>query len=169
MIDHIGQEDYNYLLETLFANQLAISCQYKIPLTGTFFQYRDSMLNWCPVGRKAADAERSAWVKSDIKFKIRNHYMEQLNKVIKERNMCVTVALGGSTSFDIYPTGWDKTYVLKHLTLYDQIYFVGDKCKPGGNDHALYEKLKKINKHDSFETESPENTVEIIEELMRKN
>ena len=95
--------------------------------------------------------------------------MEQLNKVIKERNMCITAALGGSTSFDIYPTGWDKTYVLKHLTLYDQIYFVGDKCKPGGNDHALYEKLKKINKHNSFETESPENTVEIIEELMRKN
>ena len=55
----------------------------------------------------------------------------------------VEVKLGGSTSFDIFPKGWDKTYVMNHLDNYSHIYFVGDKSF----DYAeKIEKLIKQNK-----------------------
>jgi phosphomannomutase len=79
----------------------------------------------------------------------------------------ITVALGGSTSFDIYPNGWDKTYVLRHLEEFKNVYFVGDRCKDGGNDKALYDVLRKTNT--SFETESPKQTMEIIENIINEN
>ena len=74
----------------------------------------------------------------------------------------LTAALGGSTSVDIYPVGWDKTFSLKHLEE-DQAWFVGDKCFPGGNDWELYEELKKTGR--SFITKCPSQTIEIIEEI----
>ena len=168
MIDHIGQEDYNYLLQTLFANQIMISCKHQIPYTGTFFQYRDSMLNWCPIGRQAEDAERDAWSIADTAFKIREYYLSQLQAVIKEKEMDLTVALGGSTSFDIYPKGWDKTYVLNHLGEYDRIWFVGDRCQEGGNDKALYDMLNEEDVTDwkAFETDGPEKTIKLIDEII---
>jgi len=43
-------------------------------------------------------------------------------------------AIGGQISFDVYPQGWDKTYCLRYLKDYEQIYFFGDKTCPGGND-----------------------------------
>ena len=36
------------------------------------------------------------------------------------------IALGGETSFDIYPIGWDKTYAMKHFKGY-KIYFIGSR------------------------------------------
>ena len=35
------------------------------------------------------------------------------NMFAKENINNVTVKLGGDTSFDIYPKGWDKSYCLK--------------------------------------------------------
>ena len=165
MIDHIGQEDYSYLIETLLANQIMISCKHQLPYTGTFFQYRDSMLNWCPIGRQAGDAERDAWSIADNAFKIREYYLKQLQDVIEEKEIDLTVALGGSTSFDIYPKGWDKTYVLNHLEEYDKICFVGDRCQEGGNDKALYDMLNEedVVNWKAFETDGPEQTIKLID------
>lgn len=30
-------------------------------------------------------------------------------------NLGFTYSIGGQISFDVFPTGWDKTYCLKHL------------------------------------------------------
>ena len=46
--------------------------------------------------------------------------------------------MGGDTSFDIYPEGWDKTYAFKNFKDYDKIYFVGDRCGPDGNDFEIF-------------------------------
>ena len=70
------------------------------------------------------------------------------------------VKLGGNTSFDIYPRGWDKTYALKHFKNYE-CWFVGDRCEQGGNDAELYNYLAKDNK--AFKTDGPEDTVKIIQ------
>ena len=77
------------------------------------------------------------------------------------KNISLTAALGGSTSFDIYPEGWDKTYALNHVTD-DKIIFVGDKCKPGGNDHTIYTALDSTDDHESYSTKSPAETITII-------
>ncbi len=165
MREEIGQDAYNSLLTSLLAHQIVISCQNNLPLTGTFFHYRESMLNWCPVGRLANQQEREAWIKADTEQSIRERYLEEIFKEIKHAGVSVTAALGGSTSIDIYPTGWDKTYALNHFKDY-RCWFVGDKCMPGGNDNTIYETLGGHGR--AFATKSPENTCEIIEDIISR-
>ncbi len=164
MIEAIGRDNYNCLIQSLIGNQLTISCQHSLPYTGNFFQYRGSMLNWCPIGRQAGDEERAAWCKADDEFDIREAYMKQIKSMIERKDMDVTVALGGSTSFDIYPKGWDKTYVLKHLEKFNNVYFVGDRCQEGGNDKALYDVLQKS--RTSYETHSVDMTISLIDQII---
>ena len=75
----------------------------------------------------------------------------------------LTAVLGGETSFDIYPVGWDKTYVLSVVNA-ENIWFVGDRCRGFGNDRAIYDALQP--KRRSFETSGPEETVSIIQNLL---
>lgn len=57
-------------------------------------------------------------------------------------------SIGGQISFDVFPTGWDKTYCLQHLEAeakkpggikYSTIHFFGDKTYKGGNDYEIYQ------------------------------
>ena len=164
MTNKLGRDNYNTILSSCLKYQSLISKDYDLPYTGTFFHYRGSMLNWCPIGRNANSGERLLWVEADEQYKIRDHYLNLLVRDINNADIPVTVALGGSTSFDIYPNGWDKTYVAKHLKDYD-MFFVGDKCTGTGNDKALYDMLQPNN---SWETSSPSMTIEIINHMIEK-
>lgn len=62
-------------------------------------------------------------------------------------------SIGGQISFDVFPTGWDKTYCLQHLEAeakkeggieYTTIHFFGDKTYKGGNDYEIYEDPRTI-------------------------
>ena len=163
MIDATGQEKYSNIMAALLSYQLMITVTHKLPYTGTFFQYRGSMLNWCPIGRSAGDKERAAWTELDSKQNIRSHWMTKIKDMIKELDVDLTVALGGSTSFDIYPAGWDKTFVINHLDGYTP-FFIGDKCQEGGNDKALYDLL--LADDSGFETSGPDQTKEIIDNII---
>jgi phosphomannomutase len=44
------------------------------------------------------------------------------------------------------PKGWDKTYCLRFLEGYEQVYFFGDKTSKGGNDYEIYEEIRKANR-----------------------
>ena len=166
MIDELGRSNFNDLLLVCSQWQNEIMRKFSIlPFTGTFLQFRGSLLNWCPIGRSANDEQRSKWVDFDNKNIVRVKYVEMLKDYLHGTNTDVTVALGGSTSIDIYPTGWDKTYALKHYEGCD-IFFVGDKCTPGGNDHQIYEALKGSNR--SFETRNTSETCEIIEKFLEE-
>ena len=165
MIATIGQQNYNYLLQSLTAFQMMITLSHQLPYTGTFFQYRGSMLNWCPIGRQAGDLERSAWEKADSEKMIREYFFDEIKTLIADKELGITVALGGSTSFDIYPDGWDKTYVMNHLSEFQKIYFVGDRCDEGGNDKALYDLLQIDGT--SFKSEGPDDTEIVIENIIK--
>ena len=162
MIEELGQDSYNNILSTCLEYQVCIGTIHNLPYTGTFLHYRGSMLNWCPIGRSANSEQRSEWVAEDKEYNIRDHFHKLLKKYIDKSGIPVTVALGGSTSFDIYPVGWDKTYVTRHLVGYDML-FIGDKCTGTGNDKALYDMLQPSNSH---ETKSPEQTIEIIKKII---
>ena len=58
-------------------------------------------------------------------------------KLNKENIKGIEIALGGQTSLDIFPSGWNKTFALQHFIGRD-VWFVGDRCEEGGNDHAIY-------------------------------
>lgn len=63
-------------------------------------------------------------------------------------------SIGGQISFDVFPVGWDKTFCLRFLKDYQEIYFFGDKTYEGGNDYEIYEALKPQGR--SFSVKSPE-------------
>ena len=44
-------------------------------------------------------------------------------------NEAITYSIGGQISFDLFPTGWDKTYCLQFVQDdgFDEIHFFGDK------------------------------------------
>ena len=79
----------------------------------------------------------------------------------------ITIKLGGDTSFDIYPQGWDKRYALKHFPEESwDVFFVGDRCSYDGNDYEIFEHLSPLGR--SFETSGPDETIEIIDIHLHK-
>ena len=75
----------------------------------------------------------------------------------------ITVKLGGDTSFDIYPTGWDKTYALRHFGGRN-VWFVGDRAhSPKGNDYEIFQACGSR----SFHTTGPKETIEIINKISK--
>ena len=140
-------------------------CYHSIPLTGHFINYRGSMINWCPIGRNANDEQRKFFVHYDTAYErtYRDQLKEKLERTLRHKNILkhLTVKFGGSTSFDIYPNGWDKRHCLTHFNDWET-WFVGDKCEDGGNDQELYEHL--FDEGRSFKTEDTNQTRLIIDE-----
>jgi phosphomannomutase len=163
MTDELGQAGYNRLVETCLRGQLEImGNSNELPLTGNFFQYRGSLLNWCPIGRAAKKEHRAIWERLDEGNRIRMPWLGRMREeFVKSGIGGLMIALGGETSFDIYPNGWDKTYAMKHFKGY-KIYFIGDRCRENGNDHAIYEACRP----NSWSTTGPEQTIEYIEQLI---
>ena len=154
MRTHMGKDNYELVVRTVLTLQSEIANKYPIPLTGHFLDFRSSMLNWCPSGRDSQLEQRERFVRMDSQWNIRKIYLEFF---LEECPVHVIAALGGETSIDIYPPGWDKTYALRHFEGYD-VYFVGDKCTGTGNDRTICEAVSKK----CHPIDSPEETVNII-------
>ena len=137
-----------------------------IPLTGNFFQMRGSVLNWCPIGRNARDVDRKKWLSLDEKWLIRELYINEFSGEFNPNE--ITIKLGGDTSFDIYPKGWNKTFPLNKepFSKYKQIYFAGDKCLRSGNDEELYKCLKEKNNCNAFQVNNPIDTIDLIKKIL---
>lgn len=135
----------------------------ELPLTGQFVSYRGSMMNWCPIGREAAAADRAIFEDLDAERGIRLGLLVTLRDRLSVISKKLTVKLGGSTSFDIYPTGWDKSYVLNRFDG-ETIWFVGDRCGPAGNDYEIYESLRLAGQ--SFKVDGPDDAPQAIYEIM---
>lgn len=163
MRDELGNEAMDRLFQGISYLQTKYIDDYFgiSPLTGHFISSRGSLINWCPIGRNANDKDRESFIKLDDGYQVRLRMMDQLLSWMASYHIeNITVALGGSTSLDIYPDGWDKTYSLDHFSDDATQWFVGDKCKGTGNDRSIYEKLLKSGR--SFETSGPAETIKII-------
>ena len=86
----------------------------------------------------------------------------------------LAIKIGGATSFDIYPYGWDKTFPMdsnnekSDMAQYNDLYFIGDKCRLGGNDYELYEYVKNINESNAFETKNTDQTIQFINQIIKR-
>lgn len=97
---------------------------------GTFIEFRNGMINVSPIGRNASIAERNEFEAYDKIHKVR----KQLVDVLRERfaDYGLTFSIGGQISFDVFPTGWDKTYCLQHVEKeFGVVHFFGDKTYKG--------------------------------------
>ena len=161
----MGQASYNSLITKLLESQLSVRyClgAQNIPLTGTFIQYRGSMINWCPIGRDATNSDREEWMAIEKESEIRNSMLRRLS-AFPVFDM-LEVKLGGETSLDIYPCGWDKTYAWNIFEDYEEIYFVGDRCFPKGNDYEAYIKAGP----NGYSTTGPNETKRIISKILSR-
>ena len=162
MEQHLGENNYRDLLCELVCSQLDV-CHIGAPLTGHFINCRGSMINWSPIGRNASAKQRQQFIKLDKEKKIRKHFIYELRAMLdlKDLDKKITIKLGGDTSFDIYPVGWDKTYGLRHFNGWNT-WFVGDRCEHDGNDYEIFNSC-----HDrSYKTNGPKQTVEIIQKII---
>ncbi|KAI8993509.1 eukaryotic phosphomannomutase [Pilobolus umbonatus] len=134
-IQWIGDAEYNKLVNFT----LRYIADLDIPRKrGTFIEFRNGMINISPIGRNCSREERNEFEKYDLARGIRKKFVEALKKEFS--HLAITFSIGGQISFDVFPTGWDKTYCLRHVKEqgFKQIHFFGDKTFPGGNDYEIY-------------------------------
>lgn len=171
MREEIGEPMWISLMRNLHNLQASIMIEYRdLPYTSNFISDRDTMINWCPIGRNASEKERNAWIERDKSCSIRNWTRNRLilemngNRYLVSSQGPLRYRLGGQTSIDIFPTGWDKTYVLRHLPDLN-VWFVGDKCEKEGNDYELYQFVSK--KNQGFKVKSHYETPYVIENILK--
>jgi len=164
MEETLTTKKYRDLICELIYSQVDI-CHVGAPLTGHFINCRGSMINWSPIGRNATISERNDFIEIDKEKNIRKRVISELRAVLELKQMDkeVTIKLGGDTSFDIYPTNWDKTYGLRHFRGWD-IWFVGDRCEKNGNDYEIYQSCSG----QSFVSTGPANTRELIKHILER-
>ena len=128
------------------------------------------MVNISPIGRNATNAERLEYEKYDLANNIRSKFVTALKENFPaSEGYNLTFSIGGQISFDVFPTGWDKTYCLRHVEaekvrsgiVYDKIHFFGDKCFKGGNDYEIFEDSRTV----GHSVKNPEETMKVIREL----
>jgi phosphomannomutase len=125
------------------------------------------MINISPIGRNASIAERLGYETYDKAHNIRRDFVLALRE--KFPDFGLTYSIGGQISFDVFPTGWDKTYCLKHVEAekelsgieYTTIHFFGDKTYKGGNDYELFEDKRTV----GHSVENPDDTMRILKEI----
>lgn len=161
-INWIGDEKYNQLIKFI----LKYLAEIDIPIRrGTFVEFRKGMINVSPVGRNASTEERNEFEKFDKEHKVRAKMVDALKKNFPDIGL--TYSIGGQISFDVFPTGWDKTYCLQHVEKegFNEIHFFGDKCYEGGNDWEIFTDKRTI----GHSVSSPDDTIKILNELFKLN
>ncbi|XP_065178941.1 phosphomannomutase 2-like [Sycon ciliatum] len=128
---------------------------------GTFIEFRSGLINVCPVGRDCSQEERMEFFAYDQEHKIRENFVAALEREFPDFGL--KYSIGGQISFDVFPTGWDKTYCLQFVEKdgYKTIHFFGDKAYPGGNDYEIYEDSRTI----GHKVTNPNETRELLEGL----
>lgn len=132
---------------------------------GTFVEFRQGMLNISPIGRSCSQTERENFEKYDKEHHVREKMIEALKKEFVDIGL--TYSIGGQISFDVFPTGWDKTYCLKHLESegFSEIHFFGDKTEAGGNDHEIFMDQRTI----GHKVTNPDDTRKLLEKMFNIN
>ena len=166
MREHLGEDKYRKLIFNLMEKMYTthMTNPFKFPVTGHFISFRESMINWCPSGRNATAEDREEFVRYDKENRLREGVLERFQRTDLVKDLCFS--LGGSTSVDVYPCGWDKTYALNHFRNHE-VWFLGDRCTdPNGNDKPLYDKIREDHPERAFEVKSTEDTYKIINQLI---
>ena len=168
-LEHLGTicaapDAYKEIVTNILELQLYSMRKYSHPVTGNFVSYRESLMNWCMIGRDASHEDRAAFTFEENSKNIRKHLRESLRVRLDASGLHeIDLALGGSTSIDIYPRGWDKTHALRHLGK-AKVWFAGDKCTPEGNDYALYNELEPTGRVKHVHT--PDDTIAWINDVV---
>jgi len=127
------------------------------------------MINISPIGRNASTTERNAFEAHDSTHHIRAAFVAALKQQFPDFGL--TYSIGGQISFDVFPTGWDKTYCLQHVEAekersggkvdFTTVHFFGDKTYKGGNDWEIFEDRRTV----GHAVGRPEDTMRVLRGL----
>ncbi|KAF8677504.1 Ubiquitin-like domain [Rhizoctonia solani] len=148
-ISWVGEEKYKKLVNFI----LHYVADIDIPIKrGTFVEFRNGMINVSPIGRNATAYRVHG---------IRKKFVDTLKEKFADYGL--TFSIGGQISFDVFPTGWDKTYALRYVENegFEEIHFFGDKTYEGGNDYEIYSDPRTV----GHSVTSPEETMRILREF----
>lgn len=162
LVDHLGedrlQKFINFCLYHMSTLQLPVK-------RGNFIEFRNGLINVCPVGRSCSQVEREQFNAYDKEEKIRENFIKLLVDKFgpdSDDPLGLVFTIGGQISFDAFPKGWDKTYCLNLVDKkFKEIHFFGDKTHPGGNDHEIFSDPRTI----GHTVTSPSDTIEQIKLL----
>ncbi|PWY76185.1 eukaryotic phosphomannomutase [Aspergillus heteromorphus CBS 117.55] len=165
-IQWLGEEKYQKLVNFTLKYMGNLELPKK---RGTFIEFRNGMINISPIGRNASGDERREFEAYDKVHNIRRDLVDALKKEFPDYGL--SYSIGGEISFDVFPTGWDKTYCLQHVEAekeitgidYKTIHFFGDKTFPGGNDYEIYVDPRTI----GHSVEDPDDTIKQLKELFK--
>lgn len=121
------------------------------------------MINVSPIGRNATTKERLEFENYDKEHHIRRDFVTALQQRFPDASL--TFSIGGQISFDVFPTGWDKTFALNHIKDdgWREIHFFGDKTYKGGNDHEIFEDPRTI----GHSVTCPEDTMRELKSIFK--
>ncbi|XP_049292844.1 phosphomannomutase [Anopheles funestus] len=159
---HLGED----VLKRFISYCLHYIADLDLPIKrGTFIEFRNGMLNVCPIGRNCSTEERNQFYEYDQTHQVRQTMIDRLREEFSEVDL--TYSIGGQISFDVYPVGWDKTFCLRHISKrtkpFREIHFFGDKTNPGGNDYEIFSHPQTI----GHQVMSPEDTRKKLAELLK--
>ncbi len=103
------------------------------PKTGNHIDNRPGLVNFSILGRNATLEDRYNYKGWDEHKKER----ETICNYLRSRWVNYNFQIAGETGIDITASGSTKAQILKDFDPKDAIYFFGDKCEPGGNDHEI--------------------------------
>lgn len=169
MRNHLGADAYHTLVSYIVKRQGKFFEKFNVSkaCSGRFVSYRGSMINWSPMGRDGDDTSRQDFIEHDKKTNYRTKEIQKMKKFVEKHGIPVKISYGGDTSFDIFPSGWDKTLALEGIEN-SELVFLGDRCEPGGNDFEIFEKVKQLGGV-SHHVKSPEETMSILEKYIRES
>lgn len=139
----------------------------KCPIrTGNHIENREAMVNFSVIGRDCSQEQRDEYFEWD---KIHNE-RQKIVEEMKHKWPGLHTSIGGQISIDIYEPGMDKSQILSHihedfLEILDSYIFIGDRTEKGGNDYPLAKLLNNKSNGKVFQTEGPEHTQKILEDL----
>jgi len=138
---HLGEDNVKRLVNWVMKYLADVDLPVK---RGTFIEFRSGMFNISPIGRNCSRPERNDYEKFDLEHGIRTTMVKAMQEEFADLGL--TYSIGGQISFDVFPTGWDKTYSLKFLAEeeFDEIHFFGDKTFEGGNDYEIFSHERTI-------------------------
>ena len=140
-------------LKSSITNHIKSSCWNGT--AGCNIEHRIGMLNFCTIGRECTQEQREYYYEWDQQWKERKFIVEQLSNDYPD----IDFAIGGRISIDVYPKGRDKSQVLEDME--GEVFFVGDNCGEGGNDHPIHSKLDIFH---SFWVKDYKETMRMLEE-----
>lgn len=126
--------------------------------TGNHIEERPGCINFSVLGRNATLKERQLYKEWDEVSKEREVLVEAFNK----RFTGICAKIGGETGIDIYPSGLDKSQIIKDFSASDKLLFFGDKMDLSGNDYPLKVAIENNNLGSCFEVKDWQHTKKIL-------